>query len=146
MAELHVITALVEKYRVVCGQLAACECEQERLESQLHQLEAVIKMFRANYDIPGIAPKKTLRRTFMRRNIFLRTVMDILREASEPLSAFELTRMAFEQQGDPNPEQSLLNRFAKALSNTLIAQASEGKVVSHEDVWPWKWSAVLQAG
>jgi hypothetical protein len=141
MAEPHVITALVEKYRVVSGQLVASEMEAERLKSQLGQLEAVIRMFRADYPVDSLSPKRTLKRTFLKRNLFMRTAMEILREAKEPMAATEIARLAFEAQGDTNPDPALLARFAKNLNNTLIAQAKEGKVVPDEGSWPWRWVA-----
>jgi hypothetical protein len=83
------MTALVEKYRRISFDLRERKRQVEALKDQLWHLESAIRMFKEDYDFRSVVPKRTHTRIFLKRNIFLRTVMETMHEASEPLTAYD---------------------------------------------------------
>jgi len=86
-----------------------------------------------------VIPKRTRFRVFRKRNDFFFAVMEIMREAGVPLSTDELTLMAFERRGLPNPDKRLFDRYSRALHNRFKSLVKAGTVAAREEEWPWRW-------
>ena len=56
MAEPHVLTGLVNKYRETAGKLKACEAEAVRLQTDLQTLHAAIQIFKPDFDSGIVIP------------------------------------------------------------------------------------------
>lgn len=136
MAETHVISALVEKYRVISGQIEACESELAKHRWELDNIKSVIRMFEPDYDLRDIQPKKTIKFTF-KRNIFMRCAMDILREAKEPISTRDIVLKAFAMQG-AEQDATVTERFQKYLTRSLMVRERDGSVTGSGD-YPRLW-------
>lgn len=140
MTHEHVTSALVEKYSQISGKLKACEKEIERYRMQLSALEAAIQLYKSDFSISTITPKRQYKRNgFFPKGVFSRTVMDVLRTASEPLSGRELTLRAVQRLGMPNPSQKTLDDLRRALNSILMLQQKKGRLVVHKDCFPKKW-------
>lgn len=59
MAETHVISALVDKRARIDGEIKARRYQIMRLEIELAHVDAVIRMFKPDYDIDKIATKRS---------------------------------------------------------------------------------------
>ncbi len=87
MAEPHVLTALVTKHRELAGKLRACETEAEKLKLDLSHLDAVILLFRRDYDTSTILPKRPYRMNpHFKKGVLTRTAMEILSEATHSVT------------------------------------------------------------
>ena len=139
MGEPHVISALTQKHRRVSFELRERQRDVKRLKRELWHLESAIRMFDAGYDMRSLIPKRTLFPVFRKRNEFFFAVMEIMRQAGVPLTADELTLMAFERRGMPNPEKRLFERYSRALHNRFKGMVKAGTVTAREEEWPWKW-------
>jgi len=143
MAELHVVTALVEKYRELSGKLKACEKEADKLKVQLSHVDAAIRIFREEFDTGAILPKRLYRRNpHFKKGVFIRSAMDVLREAPEPLSARELARLTLQRQGISEPDNDAIEALRRALNGCLMKRAKDGSVAMHEDTYPKRWELV----
>ncbi len=141
MAHEHVISALVEKYSQIAGKLKAAEKDVVRYKSQLSCLNDTIMLYESNFNTSTIPAKKEYRRnTPFPRGVFPRTVMDILRTASEPLSVTDLTMRALQRLGVPNPNKRILDTLRASVSSNLKQQQKKGRLVVHADGFPKKWA------
>lgn len=142
MGEPHVISALAGRYRRVSFELKERQGQVRQLKRELRHLEAAIRMFDAGYDMRSLQPKRTLFPVFRKRNDFFFAVMEIMREAGTPLTTNELTLMAFERRGLPNPDKKLFQRYSRALHNRFKGMVKAGTVAAREEEWPWRWGMV----
>jgi hypothetical protein len=100
MAEPHVITALVGKYRQLSGKLLVCERDAAAIRADLAHLDAAIRLFKADYDTGSIPPKRPYRpNRLFRKGTLSRNSMEILRPATEPLTAREIVLATLREQG-----------------------------------------------
>jgi len=140
MTHEHVTSALIEKYSLISGKLKACEKEIERYRMQLSALDAAIQLYKSDFEVSTILPKRQYRRNgFFPRGVFSRTVMDVLRTASEPLSGRELTIRAVQRLGLLNPSRKILDDLRRSLNSVLMQQQKKGRLVVYKDCFPKKW-------
>jgi hypothetical protein len=136
----HVISALVDKYSQIAGKLQACEKEIERHKTHLSALSAAIQLYKSDFNVSTIAPKRQYRRnSLFPRGVFTRTVKDILRTAIEPLSSRELTIIAVKRLGVINPSNEILEQLRRALNGSLMQLHKKGKLAVYKDCFPKKW-------
>ncbi len=100
MAESHVVTGLVAKRAELMGRIEQSHRELERLEADVNHLDGAIKVFAPHYKLEGIRAKAAGRRNrFFRQGECHRLVLEILRDASEPLSAARLAEVLARRKG-----------------------------------------------
>jgi len=100
MAESHVVTGLVAKRAELAGRIEACRQELERLVADVDHLEGAIKLFAPHYKLERIQAKPRGRRNrFFGQGECQRLVLEIFRDASEPLSAACLAEVLAQRKG-----------------------------------------------
>ncbi len=88
MAESHVVTGLVAKRAELAGRIEKCHRELERLVADVSHLDGSIKLFAPDYKLEGIRAKTPRQRNqFFHQGECQRLVLEIFRDAKEPLSA-----------------------------------------------------------
>jgi hypothetical protein len=130
MAELHVISALVTKYRELSGRLAACEREATGLRDDLSHIDAAIRVFQSDYDLSAIRPKQQ----------YKRNPYDVLREAGEPLTALEIVTRVLAARGI-EPSKAELQNARNSVGTCLRKKQREGTVAADGD-HPKRWRLV----
>jgi len=91
MAESHVVTGLVAKRAQLAGRIEACRQELAHLEADVGNLDGAIKLFAPDYKLEGLRAKPAGRRN----RLFIqgecqRLILEIFRDAAQPLSAARL--------------------------------------------------------
>ena len=83
----YIINGLVKKYAELSGGLQASRKESRRIKSAMVHVEAVIKLYKKDYDTASIKSLRLYRRRHpnFQRGTYSRVAMDVLREAKEPL-------------------------------------------------------------
>ena len=128
MAESHVISALVSKRSEVAGLIDHHKKELSRLADEVKTLDASIKIFDPTYRIQGIKP-----RAYRKQNIFFksgeanRLLLDILRDANEPLSALAVVDAVIERKALTLSDEQL-PKLKASIGNTLKAQSKSGLI------------------
>jgi hypothetical protein len=96
MGEPHVISALVAKRAKLSGDIATLDKQVRAVRARIAQVDGCLKLFGYEGDPRDISPIKTKGVHLLRRGRLQRTVLDIIREASAPLTnraiAVELIR------------------------------------------------------
>jgi hypothetical protein len=139
MAETHVISALNAKYVRIKGQIITKERELEGLRIDLVHVEETIRLFKNDWDDAdrlAVAPRKPSR--WLRRGQGIRTALDVLREASTPLTAREIALAVMDRLQQPKPSADALERQASTFNGLLRRRIGKG-IVRHDGT-PWRWS------
>ncbi|MEO8722231.1 MAG: hypothetical protein ABI395_01735 [Sphingobium sp.] len=140
MAETHVISALVDKRGRIDGEIQARRYQIMRLELELAHVDAVIKMFRPNYDIDKIATKRSFAKNpaGVPKSSGGRHALSILREAGAPLTANEIAGRVLAKLKKEDTSES-----RKMLACTIVSTLSrrkDGAVVFDTSTVPGRWS------
>jgi len=108
------------------GDLRQLTADTRKARTDLLHLEAVLRMFRADWNAANVRPVATRKASrWMNRGEGLRTVLDVLREAQEPLTTHEIVRLAFERRGMLEPDAVTLRAAAGPVHNcSAIERAS----------------------
>lgn len=138
MAEAHVITALNRKYAELMGHLDRHSNEAKKLRKSMAHVEATIRLFRADYDVSGIAPiipNKAVR--WRSRGYGIRMAMKAMQEAGKPLTTHEIAVAAMAGAGIPYDLRTAKD-VAAALRQSLQRRVGNGVVVV--DGFPKRWA------
>lgn len=144
MAETHVISALVDKRARVAGAISVRRFQIMRLEVELAQLDAVIKMFKPGYDVEAILPKRSFTKNpaGVPKGAGGRYALTVMREAGEPLSATEIAERVLAKLGKPvTPEAK--GMLANTITSTL-SRRKDGAAVYDASIYPGKWRLALR--
>ena len=100
MAESHVVSGLVAKRAELAGQVEQCRRELEQLVANLDHLDGSIKLFAPNYKLECIRTKRSRRRNqFFRQGECQRLILEIFRDAEEPLSVRHIAEVLLQRKG-----------------------------------------------
>ncbi len=98
MAESHVVTGLVAKRAELAGRIEQCHRELKRLVADVSHLDGSIKLFAPDYNLEGIRAKTPRQRNqFFHQGECQRLVLEIFRDAEEPLSARQIAETLVER-------------------------------------------------
>ena len=140
MADTHVISALVDKRARLDGEIKARRYQIARLEMEMAHVDAVIRMFRPNYDISKIATKRSFGKNpaGVPKGTGSRHAFSVLREAGASLTANEIAgRILLKLGKEDSPEAR------KMLACTIVSTFSRrmyGVVKYDATTVPGRWS------
>lgn len=139
MAEQHVITALTAKYARVKGEFEQKKEESRRLQADMYHIEAVIRIFREEFEgrkIKAVRPRKPTRWTKNRQG--MRYAIDVLKTAAAPLTSIEIAERTAEMAKMPQPDKWALWAMANAINTGMKRRLGKG-VIQHTGR-PVRWS------
>jgi len=117
MAESHVVSGLVAKRGELAGEAERYRREWQRLTDELGHLDATIRLFDPDYDLGGIRPRQRRRgQRWFGPGECQRLVLEILRDAAEPLSDQGVTVAVATRKGLQDRPEALA-----ALQKTTLA-------------------------
>lgn len=128
MADPHVITALVAKRSELSGLVEDYQKEIARINGEIKTLDAAIKIFDSEYDLGTVKAK-----AYRRKNSFFKArqantlILDVLREATEPLSTVEVANRVADKKGLDKTAIDL-KALRATIATTLRGQRSKGLV------------------
>jgi hypothetical protein len=138
MAETLVLAALNRKYAQLKGHLERHQREAAKVRRSMLHVEATIRLFREDYkvsDIAPIIPNKAIR--WRSKGIGIRLALNILKEATEPLTTNELARLTMDRGGIPTEDARVVNDVGASLHNSLKRRV--GKDIVLVEGHPKRW-------
>ncbi len=140
MKDEHVISALIRKYAEIKGKLIVAEKHSRKLRADLTHLDAVLRLFRTNYETAKIIatrPKRPIR--WGKRGKAWRAALEILKHSSAPMTAREIglqaaKKLGIEGEGEP------LRYLVTSLGDSLQRGTKKGIVVQIGD-YPRRWQS-----
>ena len=123
MAESHVVSGLVAKRGELAGEVEHHRRELQRLTEALGHVDAAIQLFDPSYELHEIRAKKWGHRTQrFGPGECQRLVLEVLREAAEPLSSHELAQAVAAHKG-LEPHREVPAQLKKTASATYRPKA-----------------------
>lgn len=156
MAQSNLLMGLKAKYAGVRGELIATEerietikaayaglpeleARIEQLQQNLQHLVPVIRMVEPDWDEETVAPRKPFtRRIPVKTGDCARLTLDILREATEPMSAREVALEVLRRSGIAEPDQLAREQTTNAVNASL--RQHRDRLVQADDHWPMRWT------
>ena len=123
----HVLTALVERRRVMLGEMNTTQQRLYILQADLAALDAVIKQFDPDYELSTIRAKYK-RQTPGEHGAISRSVLDVLRRAESPMSAAEIAEQIMRSRGLDPTIPKVRRQMNKRVDMALRYQRTNGMV------------------
>ena len=141
MAESLVVSGLVAKRGELAGRVERCRQELQRLAEQLVHVDATIRVFDPSYDVKGIrARRQGDRSQRFRSGECQRLVLEVLRDAVEPLSGRTLAQAVLARKGLAGSGQELarVQKTALAVLRRLVAKGVARSVTLPGGTQAWE--------
>lgn len=134
----HVISGLVRKRAELAGEIESTHKRLSQMIADLGNLDATILMFDPSFEIDGIRPKAFRPpEDWSKRGEMARAVLNILRVASEPMTARDIARQIIVERGlDPNDDR-LLRLMRQRVATALRYQRDKGVAISSPGPGMW---------
>lgn len=119
MAELHVVSALVEKRSEISGQIAELEKRINRHQADLVHIDAVLRMY-GKADPEAIRAKDISRRSdWFRPGECRNLVYDLLRDAEAPVLTRTIAEHIMAAKGIDQSDARVVEQIKRSLRETL---------------------------
>lgn len=141
MAESHVVSGLVAKRGELAGEVEHHRRELQRLTEALGHVDAAIRLFDPSYEHSAIRAREPSHRTQrFGPGECQRRVLEVLREAAEPLSGHDLAQAAAAHKGlEPDREvPAQIKKTASAVLRRLLAKGVVRRVVLADGRRAWE--------
>lgn len=125
MAESLVVSGLVTKRGELAGEVEHYRRELQRLAEELGHVDATIRLFDPSYDLSAIRVRKRgPRNPWFGQGECQRLILEILREAVEPLSGNALTHALLVRKGLEGHHEAAtqVKKTASAVLRRLVAK------------------------
>lgn len=114
------VFALQRLHAELGGQIKDNRHEAKRLAESMKHVEAVLKLIQPGFDPRRIAARRKNRTNpYFERGTVFRAVLNILREASTPITAREIVDSLFKQRGIENPPVAAVRTMFGAVHSSL---------------------------
>src|SRR6266446_3465641 len=120
------------------GKILENKQEHENLAGQMRHVEAVIKMLDPSYSLRSISVKRRQPNPWFKRGTVYRRAVDVLRTATEPLTAREIAERVLAAANVTKPNKAALADLAGSVLASL--RNHKGKVVKRANEGaPARW-------
>jgi hypothetical protein len=131
MGDTHIMAALVRKRAELAGEIENTHAALKRMIGELEHLDSTLRLFDPDIDIPAIRPKAFRPPAdWAHRGEMTRMVLDILRQAAEPMTTRDIAFQLMVERALDNNDRRLLNlmdkRVGVALRYQRVAVSSQG--------------------
>lgn len=129
----HALSGLIAKRAEIAGQIAATREELRKLIVALDHIDAAIRLFDPGYDVESIRDKPVHPAQIARRGDSIRLLLDLLREATEPLSTKQLALQVMAHRGLNAQDDALVLTMTRRVGASLRGYKDKGVVRSFKD-------------
>jgi hypothetical protein len=137
-----VLSGLIKLHADLGGQIFKNRQEAKRLAEDMRHIEAVIRMFEPSFDVRRIAIKRRQQgNPWFKRGTVFRHAVDVLRNASEPLSAREIAEAMLAAKGATDAKPKAVSDLTASVLVSL--RNNEGQTVrTVGSERPAKWGLI----
>ncbi len=130
MQDASILPALQDRYAGLLGELKTCDERAEEIKVALVHMEAVIKLYRADWTGSDVAPRRPpYANRYVKVGRGTQTALDVLREAAEPLTVREIVVRVMEKLEIPvtatavkSLDSTLRYTLAKRIGNGVVCE------------------------
>lgn len=114
------LSALVDKRATLAGDIRELEERLEQLRSEVLHVDAVIRLMDPAYQLDAIVPKvRRQRRQWFGNGELVRSILETLRKAAQPLTTREIGLAVMERKGFDTNDGATLRLIEKRVDATL---------------------------
>src|SRR5712671_6120274 len=121
------------------GKILENKQEHENLAGQMRHVEAVIKMLDPSYSLRAISVKRRQPNPWFKRGTVYRRAVDVLRTATEPMTAREIAERVLVAANVSKPNKAALRDLTGTILVSLRNHAGKG-VQRANDGSPARWT------
>jgi hypothetical protein len=133
MTETHVISALVKRRSELAGEIEFTQQRITQMVADLESLDKAIRLFDGDYKVEAIRPKGFRPPSdWANRGEMSRLILDILRQAAEPLTTQDIARELIVSRALDVNDKKLLRLMTKRAGVALRGQRDNGLVRSEQ--------------
>jgi hypothetical protein len=142
MQENHpTLSALRNLHATLAGELLKNRDQADKLREDMKHVEAVIKLIDPSYNLRPIAIRRRKLNPFFKRGTVFRHAIDVLRTATAPLTAREITLAMLHSAGVSEPDPKAVRDLCGGVQASLVNNA--GKVVEKVgEGMPARWKLI----
>jgi hypothetical protein len=133
------INTLERLHAELGGQIQENKEEAQRLAGQMIHVEAVIRMLDPTFNLRRIAVKRRKPNPWFKRGTVYRRAVDVLRTATEPLTAREIAERVLEAANIKTPDKAALDDLIGTVLASLRNHAGIGVERTNEGS-PARWT------
>ncbi len=134
MTEQYAVAALVRKRAEITGRIKAVQAELGQLCIDLDNVDATLRLFDPSIELEEIKPSAALPWHQAYRGEIFRIVLDTLRDAREPVTAYEIAMNVMAKKKLNTADKRLIDKFEKRVGSVLRYHRQRGKVKSAQGV------------
>lgn len=135
------INTLERLHSELGGKILENKQQHDELAEQMRQVEAVIKLLDPSYSLRSISVKRRKGNQWFKRGTLYRKALDVLRTASEPLTATEIATAVLKAEGVEDTAPKQLTILGQSIKASLRNHAGKGVQQTNEGI-PAKWRLV----
>lgn len=129
----NTVAGLVAKRAEITGQIDAARETLRELIIALDHIDAAIWLFDPDYDIAGIRAKPTHPAQAVRRGDNIRLILDLLRQATEPMTTKQIALQVMATRGLNVADSALVLIIARRVGASLRSYRDNGSIRSIKD-------------
>jgi len=129
----HALSGLIAKRAEVAGQIADARETLRKLIVDLDHVDAAIRLFDPDYDIASIRDKPVHPAQIARRGDSIRLILDLLREATEPMTTKQIALQVMAHRGLNTMDDALVLTMTRRVGASLRSYRDAGAIRSIKD-------------
>jgi len=129
----NTVAGLVAKRAEIAGKIDALREDLRQLIVDLDHIDAAIRLFDPHYDLGAITPKPVRAIQTVRRGDSIRMILDLLREATEPLTIKQIALQVMSLRGLNTMDEALVLAMTRRVGASLRGYKDNGTVRSIKD-------------
>ena len=134
------IHTLKQLHAELGGKIIDNKLQADVLRLQMQQVEAVMRLLEPGIDLRAIAVRRKKANPWFKKGQGYRGAIDVLRTATEPLSATDIAKAMLDKKGVTDPDPKAFADFASGIATSL--RNHDGKTVVGTGHHPVKWSLI----
>jgi hypothetical protein len=120
------------------GKIIDNKLEADRLRLSMQQVEAVMKLLDPKANLRSIAVRRKKKNPWFKRGTIFRSALEVLRDATAPMSAAEVTAAMLARKQVKDPDADAVRDLTGAVSSSLVNH--DGRSVSGAGHHPVRWA------
>lgn len=134
----HVISGLNKKYQKIAAEINDLRRQIDAKEKDLAGIKTALKIFDPNNDFT-VTRQRVFKNRSVGRGKYIRTAIDVLREAKEPMTLREITVIVAERLFGDDKDRKL-ETVQWAIDSSLKTHIKRGAVTVDRTVYPKRYA------
>ena len=132
----YVLAGLTKRRAELSGEAEALRSRLAQIATDVGHLDAVIRQFDPDFNLASIQPKRPRTQDAAGRGEISRFILQVLREATEPVATHEVVRRLMTERGQDAGDRQLVKLTMKRVGMAFSRQKALGTVRAIQGAGP----------